>query len=124
MSVSRRPSPLGARGGLLHRHGRAEPKATAPHMTVEPGLKRLHRRKAFWLIFAAVVLIGTGVAGELTGSPFPGGTSGAGAAGNAGPTGLSTVTRQSLSSQTELPATLGYADSYSVVNQAQGTITS
>jgi len=93
-------------------------------MTVEPGLKRLHRRKAFWLIFAAVVLIGTGVAGELTGSPFPGGTSGAGAAGNAGPTGLSTVTRQSLSSQTELPATLGYADSYSVVNQAQGTITS
>ncbi len=33
------------------------------------------------------------------------------------------VTRQSLSSQTEVGATLGYAGSYSVIGQGQGTIT-
>ena len=43
---------------------------------------------------------------------------------NADPTSLATVTRQDLSSQTQVPATLGYAGSYSVVNQAQGTVTS
>jgi hypothetical protein len=37
---------------------------------------------------------------------------------------LQTVVRQDLSSQTEVSAILGYADSYSVVNQAQGTVTS
>ena len=34
-----------------------------------------------------------------------------------------TVTRQSLTSQTQVTATLGDAGTYSVVNQAQGTIT-
>jgi hypothetical protein len=43
---------------------------------------------------------------------------------NADPTGLATVSRQDLSSQTQVSATLGYAGSYSVVNQAQGTVTS
>ena len=39
-------------------------------------------------------------------------------------TGLYALGRQNLSSQTEVSATLGYAGSYSVVNQAQGTFTS
>jgi hypothetical protein len=43
---------------------------------------------------------------------------------NADPTGLQAVTRQNLSSQTQVSATLGYAGSYSIVNQAQGTVTS
>lgn len=43
---------------------------------------------------------------------------------NSYPTSLATVARQSLSSQTQVDATLGYAGSYAVVNQAQGTITS
>jgi hypothetical protein len=43
---------------------------------------------------------------------------------NTDPTGLQTVTRQNLSSQTEVPAALGYAGTYSVVNQGQGTVTS
>ena len=34
------------------------------------------------------------------------------------------MARQDLSSQTQVSATLGYAGSYSVVNQAQGTVTS
>jgi len=41
----------------------------------------------------------------------------------ADPTGLATVTRQSLSSQVQVPATLGYAGSYAIVNQTRGTVT-
>lgn len=43
---------------------------------------------------------------------------------NSYPTSLATVVRRSLASQTQVDATLGYAGSYAVVNQAQGTITS
>jgi hypothetical protein len=39
-------------------------------------------------------------------------------------TSVASVTRQDLSSQTQVAATLGYAGSYSAVNQAQGTMTS
>jgi HlyD family secretion protein len=46
-----------------------------------------------------------------------------GVADNADPTSFATVVRQDLSSQTEVAATLGYASNYSVVNQAQGTVT-
>ena len=46
-----------------------------------------------------------------------------GVADNAYPTGLATVTRGSLSSQQQVSATLGYADSYSVLNQATGVYT-
>ena len=38
-------------------------------------------------------------------------------------TSLATVERETLSSQTQVNATLGYAGSYNIVNQAQGTIT-
>ena len=43
---------------------------------------------------------------------------------NGASTSTMAVTRQDLSSQTQVSATLGYAGSYSVVNQAQGTVTS
>jgi hypothetical protein len=43
---------------------------------------------------------------------------------NAERTSLYTVAREDLSAQTQVSATLGYAGSYSVVNQAQGTVTS
>jgi hypothetical protein len=56
--------------------------------------------------------------------PFAKTTSIKGVADNADPTSLTTVARQDLSSQTQVPATLGYAGIYGVVNQAQGTITS
>ena len=56
--------------------------------------------------------------------PFSAGTTNPpGVADNADPTSLYTVVRQDLSSQTQVSATLGYAGSYSVVNQAQGTVT-
>jgi len=41
----------------------------------------------------------------------------------ADPTSMQTVARQDLSSQTQVSAILGYADSYSVVNEALGTVT-
>jgi hypothetical protein len=64
---------------------------------------------------------GTAVAAA---DPFAGQRQSPGAAGNARPTSLATVTSGPLSSQTQVNATLGYAGSYSVVNQASGTFTS
>jgi hypothetical protein len=81
------------------------------------------RRKTLWLIAAAVVLVGAGVAVAAS-HPFTSrATSRPGVADNGVPTSTATVIRQDLSSQTLVPAMLGYADSYSVVNQAQGTVT-
>jgi len=42
---------------------------------------------------------------------------------NDGGTGLTTVVRQSLSSQTASSGTVGFAGSYSVINEASGTLT-
>jgi hypothetical protein len=83
------------------------------------------RRRRRWValgvlavvVVAAVVVIAT-VQPFTTDSPPT-----TGVADNADPTSLATVARQDLSSQTEVAATLGYAGSYSVVNQAQGTVT-
>jgi peptidoglycan hydrolase-like protein with peptidoglycan-binding domain len=81
------------------------------------------RRTSLALIVAVVVLAGAGVAVGLSDPFSSGAASPAGDGDNGGPTSLYTVTRQDLSSQTQVPATLGYADSYSVVNQAPGTVT-
>ena len=71
-----------------------------------------------------VVLVVTGVVVSLI-NPFASSSpSHLGVTDNADPTSLASVTRQDLVSQTEVDATLGYAGSYSVMNQAQGTITS
>jgi hypothetical protein len=70
-----------------------------------------------------VVLVGAGVGVAVAGPFSSGATSQPGVADNPGPTSLFTVARRDLSSQTQVPATLGYAGSYSVVNQAQGTVT-
>ena len=69
------------------------------------------------VVIAAVVVAGTAHPFATT-SP-----SNAAVTDNADPTSLATVARQDLSSQTEVAATLGYAGTLSVVNQAQGTVT-
>ena len=85
---------------------------------------RRSRRTVLWVIAVIVALVTTGVAVAIT-KPFAsGGTNHAGVVDSADPPGLQTVTRQNLSEQTQVSATLGYAGSYSVVNQAQGTVTS
>jgi hypothetical protein len=49
------------------------------------------------------------------------GTGRSGAGGNADPTGTYTVAREDLSSQTQVPATIGYATSYSIVAPSGAT---
>jgi hypothetical protein len=80
------------------------------------------RRRGRWVAVGAVAAVVT--AAVVTGA--------AGAFGGPGPaagtdtiprTSTATVTRQSLTSQTQVEATLGDSGSYSVVNQAAGTIT-
>ena len=84
------------------------------------------------MIALAVVLAGAGLAVVIT-KPFSSGGAGTPeVAQNTAATGIYTVARQDLSSQTQVPATLGYAGSYSVsapsgasaqqVAQAQQTV--
>jgi len=73
------------------------------------------------LVVAALVGAGLGArAAGLFGKSTPSST---GVADNAYPTSLSTVTREDISSQTQVNATLGYAGDYAAVNQLQGTYT-
>ena len=80
-------------------------------MTHSEGTRVSSRRKLFGL-GAAVVVVAAVVIAYASGA-FGGGnaTSGAGQADNAFPTSLATVTRRSLTSQTQVSATLGYAAS-------------
>ena len=83
-------------------------------------------RRHRWPIVTAVVVVAAAVVLGIM-NPFAGGhpaTPGITDKNSADPRSLQTVARQDLSSQTEVSAILGYADSYSVVNQAQGTVTS
>jgi hypothetical protein len=91
------------------------------------------RRKAPWLIAVAALLVAGGVAAAAV-KPFgSAGAGGPGAADGADATGIYTVARQDLSAQTQEPATLGYAGSYtiaapsgtsaSVISQAQQAVT-
>ncbi len=73
-----------------------------------------HRRKARWVIAAVVVLVGAGLVAMIT-KPFSSAGAGSrGVAQSTDATGIYTVARQDLSSQTQVSATLGYAGSYSI----------
>jgi len=91
------------------------------------------RRRVLWVIAVVVVLAAAGVAVVIT-KPFTSAAaSSPGVADNTDGTGTYTVTRQNVSSQTQVPATLGYAGSYTIaapsgasaqdVAQAQQTVT-
>jgi len=70
-----------------------------------------------------VVAVAAAVVAGVTGAFGSTGSPGAGTASSAYHTSTAIVTRRSLTSQTQMAATLGDAGTYSVVNQAQGTIT-
>jgi hypothetical protein len=76
------------------------------------------RIRLVWMIVVAA--LATGVALAVV-DPF----SRAKASGpdNGYPTSTATITRQTLSSQTQVSGTLGYAGSYAVLNKASGTLT-
>lgn len=71
------------------------------------------------VVVVAAALVVAGVAGVFSTSSSPG----AGAAGSGYRTSTAVVVRRSLSSQTQVSATLGYAGSYSVAAKGGGTLT-
>jgi hypothetical protein len=92
----------------------------------EPPETQRPRRRRRWLLVGTTVAV-VAVAGTYVAVARPFGLSASAATGsidNGAATSLATVTQRPLSSQTNIGATLGYAASYSVVNQAQGTVTS
>ncbi len=82
------------------------------------------RRRARAFIVVGLVIVMAAVAVLVATKPFSR-TSGpvGGVADNADPTSTTTVSLEDISSQTEVSATLGYAGTYTVINQAQGTVT-
>ncbi len=102
----------------------AVPEAAGPAQASERESRSRLAGRAPWIAGAvlAVALAGGVTAAEAAGA-FGGSGSGAGLASDPYHTGTAVVRRQSLISQTQLQATLGETGSYSVVNQAQGTIT-
>jgi multidrug efflux pump subunit AcrA (membrane-fusion protein) len=91
------------------------------------------RRRVRWAIPVVAVLAAAGVAVAIT-EPLGSAPAGSpGAVSSSDATGIYTVARQDLSSQTQVPATLGYAGSYTIaapsgasaqdVAQAQQTVT-
>ena len=98
--------------------------ATAPSFDPSDhvGGRRRPRRRSL-LTVSALVVAGAAIA-VVVANPFAGngGTPG-GLADNADPTSVTTVSQGDITSQTQVSGTLGYAGSYTVVNQQQGTIT-
>jgi len=92
----------------------AEPAAAAK---AHPGNHRPWRRRSV-IAFGGVVALAGIVAGLRAAGSFTGAKAAAPAASD--PTSLATVTRQSLSSQTQVNAALGYSGSYAVVVPAAG----
>jgi len=85
-----------------------------------PGVSR--RGRKHWAAALAVLAIGGGVAAAACAGAFTGPAHSAGGVGLY-PLSTQTVTRQSLSQQTEVSASLGYEGSYTVRAQGGGTIT-
>jgi peptidoglycan hydrolase-like protein with peptidoglycan-binding domain len=76
-----------------------------------------------WRLLAGVVVVVVVVAGAVVSVVRPFGGGSPGGSGSPYPAVFGTVTLGTLISQTSVSATLGYAGSYSVINQAQGTYT-
>jgi len=101
----------------------APPQAPAETATRPRPPRGRRRRRAAIAAGLAAVLAGGGTAIALE-HPFRGsGQASIPIASSEYPTALATVTRQPLSSQTEVSATLGYAGSYNVTGQGGGTLT-
>jgi peptidoglycan hydrolase-like protein with peptidoglycan-binding domain len=86
------------------------------------------RRRGRWIAAALGLVTVTAVLLVLALHPFAGSAANTGNAntGNAGivaGTALASVARRTLTSQTQVSGTLGYGDSFSVINQAPGTLT-
>jgi hypothetical protein len=92
---------------------------TAPIGSADPW----QRHRLRWTVIVGVVVLALAVVAVVVVDPFAKTVRVNGVVDNADSTSTLAVTRQDLSSQTQESATLGYAESYAVVNQAQGTLT-
>ena len=104
--------------------GRPPDEPPAGTVAAEPGGGR-RRGRGRWVaagVVAVVAVAGVAVAGARGGFGGAGSPS-AGAAASSYRTAIATVARRSLVSQTPVDATMGYAGSWNVVNQAAGTFT-
>ena len=83
------------------------------------------RGRLGWVILAIGLVVIAAVAVVAAGAVLGGGGdgSGSGSSDNHVATSLATVERRSLSTQTQFNGTLGYAGSYTVLGQANGTVT-
>src|SRR6516225_6886951 len=91
----------------------------------QAGTARGGSRRRWVVAGVVIVVVVAGVVVAAAAGAFKGsGSSGPGAAGTAYRTSVATVTRQTLISQSSLSGTLADSGSYTVVNQATGTITS
>jgi hypothetical protein len=95
----------------------------SPTDAVSVSAARSRCRGAVSIIVVVVALVVASVSVAIVDPFSSGATSQPGVSVDPGPTALYTVARQDLSSQTQVPATLAYAGSYSVLNQAPGTET-
>jgi hypothetical protein len=96
----------------------AEPVVTGGGLGGRPR----HRRR--WIAATVLAAVAAaGIAAGITDTRTGGGTGSGGVSDNTYPTSTVTVTRQNLSSEIPVNATLGYAGSYNVVNQASGILT-
>jgi hypothetical protein len=100
------------------KHADSESVGRAETPRVRSGKKSNRRRAVVWTV-TAVVLAGAG-AGVWLARPFSGRGGSTGVSDNAYPVAYQTVTRQTLTSQTPVDGSLGYAGGYSAVNEAHG----
>jgi hypothetical protein len=107
--------------GIVSPEQAADRQAGAGMAAEARAARRRSRRR--WVVVVVVVVIvaaaavGAGVAGVFGGSGSPG------AAAGSDKTSTATAERRSLSSQTQVSATLGFAGSYAVTGPGSGTIT-
>jgi hypothetical protein len=102
------------------------PVTSEPATFTEPreGLPPRRHRRRRWVIVAAVLLMLAAGSLAAVSGVFAGNGGGGGSSDNGSATSLATVTRQSLSENTQVNGVLGYAGSYPVLGQAPGTVTS
>jgi hypothetical protein len=103
--------------------GGITPATSDPAQFVESGARR-GRRRLPWVIVAVVLMLIAASAVLVVGGVFDGGGGRSGSGSNGFATSLATVTRRTLSTQTQFNGTLGYAGSYTVLGQVEGTVTS
>ncbi len=90
----------------------------------EPRPRRPRPRRAVVVGVGVLALVAAGAVVLAVTDPFGGATPAAGVVQNNGAaTSLATVTRRALSAVTEETGTVGYAGSYTAINQARGTLT-